>query len=80
MKITHWSLGVIGLCVLGLVVQTGRLNALNSASRERIAQAEAATRAAELALSAAQEEVARLRADGERSGWKWPSCAEGSAA
>jgi hypothetical protein len=65
MKITHWSLGVIGLCVLGLVVQTGRLNALNSASRERIAQAEAATRAAELALSAAQEEVARLRADGE---------------
>jgi hypothetical protein len=68
MKPNPWSLGVIGLCLLAVVVQSVRLAARDRSAREqqaRLEQAESATRSAREALSAAQAELTQLRADGE---------------
>ena len=68
MKPNPWSLGVIGLCLLAVVVQSVRLAAREGTVREqkaRLEQAESATRSAQEALSAAQAELTQLRAEGE---------------
>lgn len=68
MKYLHWSHGVIGLCIIGLLVQTVRLTALNRELKDRDARLEqqaASARSTEESLAAAEAELARLRADSE---------------
>jgi cell division protein FtsB len=67
-KSFDWRLGAIGVGVVGLVVLGVRLSNMNRELHERearLGQEAANTRAAQQAFTAAEAELARLRAEGE---------------